>query len=48
MVRLLSVEYSLAMFIGYIAIQTAVALLLLFYFNRSDIEEYYQNMTYVK
>lgn len=48
MVRLLSVEYDLAMFIGYVAIQTAVALLLLFYFNRSDIEEYYQNMTYVK
>ncbi|HXW12624.1 MAG TPA: hypothetical protein VD694_07680 [Nitrososphaeraceae archaeon] len=48
MVRLMSVENSIPIFIVYIAIQTAVALLLLFYFNRSDIEEYYQNMTYVK
>lgn len=48
MVRLLSVENSVAIFMGYVAIQTAVALLLLFYFSRSDIEEYYRNMIYVK
>lgn len=48
MVRLLSVENDVAIFIVYIAIQTAVALYLLFYFNKTEVEEYYQNMKYVK
>lgn len=44
MVRLLSVETDVVIYIAYIAIQTAVALFLLFYFNETDVEEYYQNM----
>jgi hypothetical protein len=44
MVRLLSVETDVVIYIVYIAIQTAVALFLLFYFNKTDVEEYYQNM----
>jgi hypothetical protein len=48
MVRLLSVENDVAIFIAYIATQTTVALYLLFYFNKTDVEEYYQNMIYAK